>query len=463
VATEQYQNVVIGSGEAGKLLAWHLAKLGQRTIVLERSLMGGACPNVACLPTKNLVHSARVASLVARAAEFGIAIGSAKVDIAGVIRRKTKMVETLTQIHRDKFAGSGAEFVRGEARFAEAKTVLVTLSAGGTRTLRGDRVFLATGTRARLPDVPGLAAAIPMTHVEALNLDRLPEHLVIFGGGYVGLEFAQALHRFGSQVTIVQRGPQLLDHEDPDVADGLLQLMKDEGIAVLLKTDVLSVGGRSGKSVQLQLRSGSTTSNLEASDILAATGRTPNTDRLDVEKGGVALDSRGYIQVNEKLETTAPGVWAMGECAGSPHFTHVSFDDYRIVRDNLGGGTRTTRNRIIPYCLFTDPELAHVGMNEAEAKAKGTHYRLVKMPMAEVLRTHTISEPRGFMKALIGDDERILGFTAFGAEASEAMAAVQTAMLGGLPYSALRDAIFAHPTTAEGLTGLFAKPLTAPQ
>jgi pyruvate/2-oxoglutarate dehydrogenase complex dihydrolipoamide dehydrogenase (E3) component len=329
--------------------------------------------------------------------------------------------------------------------------------------LRGERVFIGVGTRASMPDVPGLAAAGPMTHVEALNLERLPDHLVILGGGYVGLEFAQAMRRFGSRVTIIQHGPRLLEREDPDVTDALLELMTDEGVEVLLQAEVLNVTGRSGTGVVLRVRSGVAERTLEASDILVAAGRTPNTDRLDVVRAGVELDSRGYIRVNDKLQTSAPDVWATGECAGSPHFTHVGEDDCRVVLDNLAGGSRTTRGRLIPYCLFTDPELAHVGMNESEARARDVPYRIARLPMALVLRTHTLSQTRGFMKALIGGDDRILGFTAFGAEASESMAVVQTAMLGGMPYTALRDAIFTHPTAAEGLVGLFAEPPSAPR
>jgi pyruvate/2-oxoglutarate dehydrogenase complex dihydrolipoamide dehydrogenase (E3) component len=372
-----------------------------------------------------------------------------------VFARKRKMVEALIQMNFGRYQASGAELVMGEACFTAPKTVQVALNAGGTRLIRGDRVFLNVGTHASIPDVPGLAEAKPMTHIEALNLERLPGHLVILGGGYVGLEFAQALRRFGSRVTIVQRGNQLLGREDADVAEALWQLMEDEGIEVLLKTDVLKVAGRSGGNVQLELRPETGTKTIEATDILAATGRTPNTRRLELDKAGVELDARGYIRVNEKLQTTAPEVWAMGECAGSPQFTHVAFDDFRVVRDNLLGGTRSTTGRIIPFCLFTDPELARVGMNESEAKAKNVPYRLARMPVAGVLRTYTVSEPRGFMKALIADNDLILGFTAFGVEASELMAAVQTAMLGAMPYTVLRDAIFTHPTMSEGLGALF--------
>ncbi|HTS16246.1 MAG TPA: FAD-dependent oxidoreductase [Verrucomicrobiae bacterium] len=455
MSVEQYQNVVIGSGEAGKYLAWTLAKMGQRTVVVERSRIGGSCPNVACLPSKNVIHSAKVASLVSRAGEFGIRTGPANVDMAGVFERKRRMVDGLIELNLGNYKASGAELVMGDARFVEPKTVGVTLSDGGARTLRGERVFLNVGTRADVPDMPGLKEAKPMTHIEALNLQRLPEHLVILGGGYVGVEFAQMMRRLGSRVTVVHRGSQLLSREDPDVAEALRQLLLDEGVEILLNARTLGVKGCSGERVHVRVTDGNATGTIDASDILAATGRVPNADGIDPTKGGVELDARGYIRVNEKLQTTAADVWAMGECAGSPQFTHVSFDDYRVVRDNLMGKTRTTRDRLIPYCLFTDPELAHVGMTETEARTKGVEYRLAKMPMAAVLRTRTLSETRGFVKALVGRDDRLVGFTAFGVEASEMMAVAQTAMLGKIPYSALGDAIFTHPTMAEGFTGLF--------
>jgi pyruvate/2-oxoglutarate dehydrogenase complex dihydrolipoamide dehydrogenase (E3) component len=459
MAIEQYQNVVIGSGVGGKLIAWTLAQRGQKTIVVERKMIGGSCPNVACLPSKNVIYSAKSVSLVDPKRGLGVTKGQLQVDMPGVARRKRKMVERLVEIHLGKYKDSGAELVMGEARFIDPKTIEVALNDGGTRRLSGERVFLNLGTRASIPNVPGLAAAQPLTHVEALDLERLPEHLVVIGGGYVGLEFAQAMRRFGSRVTIIQRGPRLMDREDPDVAEAMLELMRDDGIEVMLRADVLKVTGRSGQGVTLQVRSQEKEATLGASDILVATGRTPNTDRIDAAKAGVELDERGYIRVSERLRATAKDVWAMGECAGSPNFTHVSEDDFRVVLSDLDGGNRTTRDRLIPYCLFTDPELAHVGLSETEAQAKRVPYRLIKFPMAGVLRMYPISETRGFVKALIGPDDRILGFTVFGAEASEMMAVVQTAMLGGMLYTVLRDAIFAHPTAAEGLGGVFSSPL----
>jgi pyruvate/2-oxoglutarate dehydrogenase complex dihydrolipoamide dehydrogenase (E3) component len=460
--TEHYQNLIIGSGVAGKIVGWTLAGQGQKTVVVERSMVGGACPNVACLPSKNVIYSAKAVSLVHPMSGLGVVTGPLRVDMAGVAHRKQRMVDELVEVHLSKFKASGAELVMGEARFTAPKTVRVNLNAGGTRLLRGERVFINVGTRASIPDVPGLVAAAPMTHVEALNLERLPEHLVVLGGGYVGLEFAQAMRRFGSHVTIIQHGPRLLDREDADVSNALLDLMKDEGIEVLVRAEVLQVTGRSGTGAALRIRTGEAEKTLEASDILVAAGRTPNTDRLDTAQAGVELDPRGYIRVNERLQTSSPDVWATGECAGSPQFTHVGEDDGRVVLDNLAGGQRTTRGRLIPYCLFTDPELAHVGLTESAARSQGISYRIARMPMAAVLRTHTLSEKRGFIKGLIGSDDRLLGFTAFGAEASELMAVAQTAMIGGIPYTVLRDTIWTHPTAAEGLLGLFANPPATP-
>ncbi len=312
------------------------------------------------------------------------------------------------------------------------------------------------GTRATIPPVAGLADAGPLTNIETLELDRLPTHLIVLGGGYVGLEFAQAYRRFGSKVTVVQRGPQLADHEDADVSEAIGQLFRDEGIEVLLSAESLKVEGRSGKSVRLHLRTPPGERVIEGSDILVATGRTPNTAGIGLDTAGVRLDQRAYIQVNDRLETSAPNVWAIGECAGSPQFTHVSEDDFRVIRDNLAGGNRSTRDRLIPFCLFTDPPLARVGLSEAEARQRGVAVRVAKLPMGAVLRTRTTGEMRGFMKALVDTrSDRVLGFTMFGPEAGEVMAAVQTAMLAGMPYTGLRDAILAHPTMAEGLNGLF--------
>src|SRR6267142_4523458 len=456
-AVERYEILILGSGEAGKYLAWTMAKAGHRTAMVERKYLGGSCPNVACLPSKNMIYSAKVASLARRGAEFGLEIDSLAVNMMVVQRRKQMMVEGLQQLHMDRQTASGAELIMGNARFVAPRTVEVALNDGGTRTIFADRVILAVGSRATMPNVPGLSAAQPMTHVEALDLDRLPEHLIVMGGGYVGLELSQAMRRFGSQVTVIEAGPQLASREDPDVGDALLALFRDEGIDVSLGTHVSRIEGRSGQKIWIHAKDQDGERILEGTDLLVATGRTANTDGMGLDRTGVELDEHGYIKVNERLQTTADYIWAMGDCAGSPQFTHVAFDDFRVVYDNLNGGNRTTKNRLIPFCMFTDPELARVGRNESEAQREGIEYRLVKMPMGDVLRTRTVSERRGLMKMLIAkDSDEILGFTAFGFEASEQMVAVQTAMLGHLPYTVLRDAILTHPTMSEGLNELLA-------
>jgi pyruvate/2-oxoglutarate dehydrogenase complex dihydrolipoamide dehydrogenase (E3) component len=303
-----------------------------------------------------------------------------------------------------------------------------------------------------MPDIPGLEAAQPLTHIEALELDYVPSHLVVLGAGYVGLEMAQAYRRFGSRVTVVEGGPQILSREDPDAADAVQRILGDEGVEFLTSTQTRKVAGRSGKDVTVTVHTASGEATIQASDLLVAVGRVPNTAGIGLEKTGVELDDRGYIRVNERLETSAPDTWAIGECAGSPQFTHVSVDDFRIVRDNMAGGKRSTVDRLVPHCMFMDPPLAHVGLSEREAHHKGIAARIAKLPMSAVLRTQATDEKQGFMKVLVGaSDDRILGFTMLGSEAGEVMAAVQTAMLAKLPYPVLRDAVITHLTFAEGL------------
>jgi pyruvate/2-oxoglutarate dehydrogenase complex dihydrolipoamide dehydrogenase (E3) component len=449
---ERFQMVILGSGQGGKLLAWHLAQAGRRTAVVERQWVGGSCPAVACLPSKNEIWSARVGHLARHGAEYGAINGAVKTDMAQVRQRKRAMVDREVAFHLDAYRKSGAELVMGTGHFVASKTIEVNLNDGGTRLLAGEQIVLNVGTHAAIPDIAGLATARPLTHIEALELDYAPAHLVVLGGGYTGLELAQAYRRFGSRVTVIEPGPQIIGREDGDAAQAVQRLLSDEGIEFLTGTQVLKVNGRSGKKVTVTARSPTGDRRIEASDMLVAAGRIPNTDGIGLEKLGVELDNRGYIRVNERLETTAPDVWAIGECAGSPQFTHVSVDDFRIVRDNLAGGQRSTGDRLVPYCLFTDPPLAHVGLNERDAERQGIAARVARLPMNAVLRTEATDETQGFMKVLIAaDDDRILGFTMLGSEAGEVMAAVQMAMLARTPYPLVRDAVITHLTFAEGL------------
>jgi len=453
---ERFEVLILGSGFGGKLLAWHMARSGRRTAVVERRWIGGSCPNIACLPSKNEIWSARVADLTHHAAQFGSITGPVRIDMAKVRQRKRDMVDREIALHLQNYKASGAELIMGTGRFVAPKTLEVQLNDGGTRVLAGDQVFLNIGTHAVIPGVPGLEAARPLTHIEALELDYVPSHLVVLGGGYVGLELAQAYRRFGSRVTVIESGPQLMAREDPDVADEMQRILSDEGMGFLIAAETLDVHGRSGEEISVTVRTTSGEQKIEGSDILVAAGRVPNTAGIGLEEVGVELDARGYIRVNERLETNASDVWAIGECAGSPQFTHVSIDDFRIIRDNLAGAQRSTRDRLVPYCMFTEPPLARVGLSESEAQRQGVTARVARLPMSAVRRTATTDETQGYMKVLVGgSDDRILGFTMIGAEAGEVMAAVQTAILAELPYSRLRDAIIAHPTMAEGLSDLF--------
>jgi pyruvate/2-oxoglutarate dehydrogenase complex dihydrolipoamide dehydrogenase (E3) component len=455
---ERYDAVVLGTGEAGKYMAWHLGSSGKRTAVIERKYIGGNCPNIACLPSKNVIQSAKVASYFQRGKEFGVLTDKWIVSMPGVRARKRQMVDGLHQMHMDNFARSKAEIVMGEGRFIGDRTLKVSLNEGGERILYGDQVFINTGTRTFIGNTPGLAEASPLTHIEALELDIVPEHLLILGGGFVGLEFAQAMRRLGSRVTIVERNDRLLHSEDQDVSEAITQLFQDEGIVTVANTSLGRVEGKSGHGVRLYGSRRQSQIIVEGSHLLVATGRVPNTDGIGLDLAGVKLTKKGYVDVNERLETTAPGVWALGDCAGSPLFTHISFDDFRIVRDNLAGGQRTTTGRQVPSCLYTDPELAHVGLDESQAKQQGMAYRLGKIPMSSVLRTRAMSETRGFLKVLVAaTDDRVLGFTGFGEGAGEIMATVQLAMKAGIPYTILRDMTITHPTLAEGIVALLSK------
>jgi pyruvate/2-oxoglutarate dehydrogenase complex dihydrolipoamide dehydrogenase (E3) component len=459
---EEFDLVILGGGTGSTIAAWTFAAEGKRVAVVDRKYIGGSCPNIACLPSKNIIHSAKVASYFRRNKEFGITHDGFAIDMAAVRERKRSMVRGLNELYMENYRNTGAEFILGIGRFVAPRTVQATQDDGTTRQLRGANVIVSTGTRAALENIPGLTEAQPLTHIEALELDEIPEHLLVVGGGYVGVEMSQAMRRFGSRVTIVDRNGRLMSKEDPDVCEALRSLLAEEGIDILLNTRIKQVSGKSGDSVSVVVEQNGIEKVLNGSHVLVATGRNPNTEGLGLELAGVELTDRAYIKVNERLQTTAPSVWAIGEVAGSPQFTHISIDDFRVVHSNLTGGNRVTTDRQVPYCLFTDPELAHIGLSETEAETRGIAYRLFKVPMETNLRARTLAETRGFVKALVeADSDRILGFTAFGVGAGEILAAVQIAMIAGLPYTALRDAVLTHPTLVEGLIPLFSSAASA--
>lgn len=456
---ETYDVLVVGGGKAGKTLAPDLARSGRRVALVERGLIGGMCINVGCIPTKALVRSAKVADLVARAPAFGIRRDGWRAHISDVLAYKRAVVEGMVALNWDNLHGAlGDDFILGEARFVAPRTVDVRGADGGRiRRITGAKVFINLGAEPAIPSLPGLVAAEPLTSRSALELDRLPEHLVIMGGGYIGVELGQAFRRFGSKVTIVQRASHLLPNEDPDISDAIEAIFREEGIALALDAEAASVEGRSGERVRLTVRSPEGERTIEGSDLLVAVGRVPMTHDIGLAEAGVAVDARGFIVVNERLETSAPDTWALADCAGSPQQTHVALDDYRIVKANVfDGGSRSTADRLIPHTVFIDPELGRVGMTEREARSRGLEIRVARVPVSVVPRARTLDERCGVMKAVIdARSNQILGFAMLGAEASEVTAVVQTAMLGRLPFTTLRDGVLAHPTMAEGLNYLF--------
>jgi pyruvate/2-oxoglutarate dehydrogenase complex dihydrolipoamide dehydrogenase (E3) component len=454
---ENFDVVILGSGQGGKQLAWHLGRSGKKVAVVERRWVGGSCPAVACLPSKNEIWSARVAHLVRNAARFGTLTETVKIDMPAVRRRKQDMIDREIAFHLSAYKESGAELIMGSGRFVGPKTLEVGLNDGGIRLLTGNEIVVNVGSHAAIPDIPGLQEARALTHIEALELDDVPPHLIVLGAGYTGVEMAQAYRRFGSRVTILEPGGQLMGREDADVAGEIAKVLSSEGVEIVCNGKPLHVHGLSGDAVAVAVLTEAGERIIEGSHLLVAVGRIANTSDIGLEMAGIALDTRGFIRVNERLEATAPGVWAIGECAGSPQFTHVSVDDFRIVRDNMAGGNRRTDDRLVPHVTFTDPPLARVGLSEGEARRQGIPVRVARLPMGNVLRTEATDETDGFMKVLVSEeDDRILGFAMIGSEAGEVMAAIQTAMLAGLPFTTLRDAVITHLTVAEGLGPLLA-------
>jgi pyruvate/2-oxoglutarate dehydrogenase complex dihydrolipoamide dehydrogenase (E3) component len=456
--SEHFDAIVLGTGQGGKPLALALARAGWKTAVLERGAVGGTCVNVGCTPTKTMVASARVAYLARRAADFGVHTGPVSVDLARVRERKRAIVESFRSGSQKKLEStSNLTLIFGEGHFTGPHEVEVSLNAGGTRRLAAGTVFINTGCRPSVPALPGLDRVPFLDSTSIMELEEVPRHLLVLGGGYIGLEFAQMFRRFDSGVTIVQRNGQLLPHEDADVAEEVLKVLREDGIDIILKADALRVEAVPGGDLRLTIRHESNERTLAGSHLLVAAGRVPNTDRLGLDRAGVAVDKHGYVRVNERLETGVPGVYALGDVKGGPAFTHISYDDYRILQTNLlKGGSAVTTGRLVPYTVYIDPQLGHVGLHEAEARREGRNVKVAKMPMTWVARALEADESRGLVKATVdADSGQVLGCTVFGLEGGEIMSIVEVAMMGRVPYTALRDAVFAHPALAEGLNTLF--------
>jgi pyruvate/2-oxoglutarate dehydrogenase complex dihydrolipoamide dehydrogenase (E3) component len=458
-ASDHYQAIVIGSGQGGTPLCQALAKAGLRTALVERAHVGGTCVNEGCTPTKTMVASGRVAYLARRGADYGVQTGNITVDMSRVRERKRDIVNSFRSGNQTRIENTpNLDLVFAEASFTGPRSIQVRLKDGSQRTLTADRFFINAGCRASVPALEGLPSVPYLDSTSIMELDAVPEHLLVIGGGYIGLEFGQLFRRFGSRVTILQQAAQLLSGEDADVAAEVLSIMQQDGIEVLPNAKVQRVA-KEGPHIKLAVAASgeSESRTLSGSHLLVATGRVPNSDTLNITAAGIMADKRGFIQVNRKLETNVGGIYALGDIKGGPAFTHISYDDFRILRANLiEKGSASTEGRLVPYTLFIDPQLGRVGLTEAEARAQNRKIRVAKMPMSRVARALEVDETRGFMKVIVdAASGQILGAVVLGLEGGEMMSMIQLAMMGKLPYTALYNAVFAHPNLSEALNNLF--------
>ncbi|MEH2349738.1 MAG: mercuric reductase [Nostoc sp.] len=461
VDTQHYDDIIIGGGKAGKTLAPALVADGRKTALVERSLnmIGGGCINIACIPTKTMVASANVANTVRNSAAYGVQSNTPTVNLAEVIQRKRSVVQSAREMNLHNLETAlDNNLIIGEAKFVAPKTIAVTTTEGNNRLLTAERLFINTGTRPLIPPIPGLTEVEFLTSESIMELEYLPEHLIVLGSGYIGLEFAQMFRRFGSRVTVIGQSEQILSQQDPDIAIAVQKLLERDGIEFLLNAKVLRVD-RTGNETILQIQAGDRSLSLQGSHLLVAVGRAPNTESLNLAAAGVATDIRGFIQVNDRLETNVPGIWALGDINGGPQYTHISLDDYRIIKANLiDGGDRNTGDRLVPSCLFIDPELAHVGLTETEAQQQGYAIRVAKVDASAVPRAKTLGQTDGLLKAIVDTETGyILGCSLFCHTAGEIISTVQMVMQAQMPYTVLRDGVLTHPTMTEGLNMLFSK------
>ncbi len=458
MAAQHYDAVVIGAGQGGVPLSQALAGAGRRSALIEREHVGGTCINEGCTPTKTMVASAKTAYVDRRSADYGVHDGPVSVDMREVRRRKQAIVDSFRESGVKRIeATEGLDLIAGEASFTGPKTLAVRTNDGEVLELDADNVFIDTGARPANPPIEGLDSVPTLNSTSIMELGELPEHLLVLGGGYVGLEFAQMFKRFGSEVTIVQRGGQLMGREDPDIAEAVAEILREDGIEVLLGTPTLRAAQDDAGKILLTVETSEGERTLEGSHLLVAAGRPPNTETLNLDAAGIESDKHGFINTNGRLETSAPGVYALGDVKGGPAFTHISYDDFRIIRTNLlEGGSATLADRPVPYTMFMDPQLGRIGLSEQEARDRDHDVRIAKIPMSYVARAIELGETRGFMKAVVdAETDQILGCAVLGIEGGEIMAMIQIAMIGKMPYTVLRNSVFAHPTLAESLNTLF--------
>lgn len=456
--TEKFEAIIIGTGQGGMPLAQALNQAGWNTAIIERKYVGGTCINYGCTPTKTMVASARVAYLTRRAGDFGVRVPSVSVDLGEVRQRKQQVVESFRGGSEQRLTDAeNIELIRGHGRFTDSHTVEVELDDNGSRHLTAEHIFINTGGRPRKLNIPGIEEIEPLDSTSIMELSELPDHLIVVGGGYIGLEFGQMFRRFGSKVTIVQRGDQLLTREDQDVAGEVLDIVRDDGIDVYLNSEVTHIQKESDSEIQFTISTPDTDLTINGSHLLVAAGRVPNTDDLNLDAAGIEQNKKGQVVVNDKLETNVEGIYAIGDVRPGPQFTHIAYDDYRILQTNiLKDGNASTKDRLVPYTVFIDPQLGRIGLSEEQAKAQNINYRLAKLPMEYVARAIETGETRGFMKALVDpESDRILGCAILGSQGGEIMSMLQIAMMGDLPYTALKEGIFTHPLFSEALNSLF--------